>query len=84
MGDAVSYMDALILHAYKPLIDKYGITEADIDAFIEKNSYLTGVDKVDRLIYYLIHKCRYHMRELWPLCDSELEPYFIKMGIALD
>ena len=84
MDNTISYVDALILHAYKPLVDKCGITETDIDVFIDENSYLSGEDKVDRLIYYLIHKCRYQMRELWPLCDDELEPYFLKMGIALD
>ena len=80
----ITYVDALISHAYKPLIDKYGIAETDVDAFIEENSYLVDKDKVDRLIFYLIHKCRYQMRELWPLCDSELEPYFIAMGIVLE
>lgn len=80
----ISYVDAMILHAYKPLVEKYGVTQENLESFAINNPFLDCSNAADRLIYFLIDKCRYQMREFWPLCDNELEPYFLDMGIALE
>ena len=73
-------VSTMILDAYRPLVNRLGITESDVIAFAEKNPYLKCEDETDRLLYYLISKYPHQMRELWPLTDGELGPYFYNMG----
>ena len=67
-------------------IEKYIHKSSDIKDIINKkyNDLLIYRQPVIILLYYLIKKERYNLKELWPLTDDELRPLFIDLGYALN
>lgn len=82
--ERIEEINHMIQTAYVPLIEMRKITQRKIDNFISENQFLQSKDDTDKLIYYLVWNHRYEMAQYWPLTDSELEHYYLDMGIAFD
>lgn len=72
------------------------VSNEDINDFLDEKSFIK--DKIRSnynlnllykqpivlMIYYLISNKRFKLRQLWPLTDEELRPFYTDLGITLD